>query len=102
VHAAATPHVTCLEHGESVHLAPRDILPQAQRLAVVDAPDETRAHGHEHCGLQAQGSTPAPGPHRVSVAATPPALVAPAVGPRPVAGLLRLAPKTSPPRAPAA
>jgi hypothetical protein len=102
VHAAATPHVTCLEHGESVHLAPRDRLPQAQRLAVVDAPDETRAHGHEHCGLQAQGSTPSPAPHGASVAATPPSPAGPAVEPRPVTGLLRLAPKTSPPHAPAA
>jgi hypothetical protein len=102
VHAAATPHVTCLEHGESVHLAPRDNLPQARRLAVVDAPAEPRAHGHEHCGLQAQGSATVGAPQSIAQVETPPAIPTPTVEPRPVTGLLRLAPKTSPPRAPAA
>jgi hypothetical protein len=112
VHAAASPHVTCVEHGESLHLA---LLGQAagQRasdlgdvggvaLGLVDAPADAAAHGHEHCGLQGQGSTSAPAHQRASVdlavLSTPAPFTAP---PRPATALLRLAPKTSPPGAPA-
>jgi hypothetical protein len=105
VHAAATPHVTCVEHGESVHLALRAGHSPVQRAATLDvlgAPADATAHGHEHCGLQGQGSTSAPTPHRtavdVPVLSTPTPSAAPARAP---AALLRLAPKTSPPRPPA-
>jgi hypothetical protein len=102
----ATPHVTCLEHGERVHLiigrqAPGQMAPGASAVVLVAA--ESDAHGHEHCALQGQRADSAAAPAPASA----PALFAPAplpivaaVGPsRP---LLRLAPKTSPPPAPAA
>jgi hypothetical protein len=56
VHAAAVAHVTCLEHGESIHadvLAARDAS-STERFAV--APDArvgaapAARPGHEHCG----------------------------------------------------
>jgi hypothetical protein len=106
VHGAATPHVTCLEHGESVHIPvghPGAHTPATAGISVAAAADEAELHGHEHCGVQAQRSATAadaardasaaifaPAPH-VALAALPP--------PR---HLLRLAPKTSPPCAPVA
>ena len=112
VHAAATPHVTCVEHGESVHLALRGGHAASQRtsaardvgvaLGLVGAPTDAASHGHEHCGLQGQGSTSAPLHQRASVdlavLAAPPPFTTPSP---PATALLRLAPKTSPPRAPA-
>jgi hypothetical protein len=105
VHTAATPHVTCLEHGERVHLAlggqhardARDAGP-----ALTGAPIQSAAHAHEHCNLQSQGSGSAPVPTPTVVPALfarAPVARAPRV--RPAAALLRFAPKTSPPRAPA-
>ncbi len=109
VHTAATPHVTCVEHGESVHLdQPAHQAPVAaafsdhDRLTVASAIAESAAHEHEHCGLAN---------HRTASATTPPALSAhaqtepvqempPAPGERVSAQLLRLAPKTSPPGTP--
>jgi hypothetical protein len=101
VHAAATPHVTCVEHGESVHLtvaANAETIPTGE-LVLTSGPTEPAAHGHEHCGLQGPRTTaPAAAPRsssilRVSVPALPVATVA-----TPALRLLRLAPKTSPPR----
>jgi hypothetical protein len=98
VHAAATPHVTCLEHGESIHLAAVPSPTRADEPTVVTTPAVETVHAHEHCNLQGQRTTSAWSPAPTFVRACP----AGAVGPptqlavRPV-GLLRLAPKTSPP-----
>jgi hypothetical protein len=102
VHAAATPHVTCLEHGESIHLAadahaaPPDASSDLQD--VVSTPSEAAAHAHEHCNLQGQRTTSSAAPAPTFVRAVPARAVtqiAPFVaGP---VGLLRFAPKTSPP-----
>jgi hypothetical protein len=107
VHVAATPHVTCLEHGDSVHLDTEGPagLPQGEGDAPAVAAatdDEATAHAHEHCSLSGHRTTATPGaaPTDVTaavVAAAPPA----ATAPPPAVDLLLLAPKTSPPRAPA-
>jgi hypothetical protein len=106
VHAAATPHVTCLEHGESVHLAVATIVPAATAaggVTVLAASKEAGAHAHEHCSLQGQRTTQTGSPARTSAVATFALAPVRAVGgERPPVQLLRLAPKTSPPRAPAA
>ena len=106
VHESATPHVTCLEHGEQVHLTTQGLVAAAPRqgtgLAVEPAPTaETAAHAHDHCGLQGQRTTSVPAPARALVSAPLAVSTAPAVpnvGPGLL--LLRLAPKTSPPRTP--
>jgi hypothetical protein len=102
---AATPHVTCAEHGESVHLASanhaaaRPVPTEASPTVVAAA--EVDAHGHDHCGLQGQRTTSAGSPSPASSAATfAPALALIAPETKPPLQLLRLAPKTSPPRAP--
>jgi hypothetical protein len=103
VHAAATPHVICLEHGESVHMEPGAAGHDAERLTLSVPRPESTTHAHEHCGLQGQRTTSATAPARLSLRAT--FAVAPAAAPAaiPLAlQILRLAPKTSPPRAPAA
>jgi hypothetical protein len=105
VHAAAVPHVTCLEHGESVHLPATKAAPSpagASAGLAMTAATELDAHAHDHCGLQGQRTTSAAAPDRDASVATfaPTPLPAVADG-RPVLRLLRLAPKTSPPRAPA-
>jgi hypothetical protein len=100
VHAAATPHVTCLEHGESIHLLPLGGDAHAGALPAVSAPAPAAAHDHEHCSLQGQRTTSptTSGPSIIG------ASVAPAPAPiltrdAPADGLLRFAPKTSPPPA---
>jgi hypothetical protein len=101
VHAAATPHVTCLEHGESVHLtvaASAGASPTGQ-LVLTPASSAPAAHGHEHCGLQGpRTSAPAVAPRSSSILSdalpTPPVVTVAT----PALRLLRLAPKTSPPR----
>jgi hypothetical protein len=106
VHAAATPHVTCLEHGESVHLVVATIAPAARAaggVTVLSASTEADAHAHEHCSLQGPRTTQTGSPARDSSVATFALAPVPAVGgERPPLQLLRIAPKTSPPRAPAA
>jgi hypothetical protein len=102
VHAAATPHVTCLEHGESVHLASGGEGAQGAGPAILAATTPATTHAHEHCNLQGQSGGSAPVPERSVVRALfapVPQLRAPRV--RPAAALLRFAPKTSPPPAPA-
>jgi hypothetical protein len=103
VHAAATPHVTCLEHGESVHMEPGAGSHDAGRLALSTPRPESATHSHEHCGLQGQRTISATAPTRIHARVS----FAVATGPAPAAiplalRLLCLAPKTSPPRAPAA
>jgi hypothetical protein len=108
VHAAATPHVTCLEHGESVHLnlaAPATVAgrPASPRggLTVAPAPFEPEAHAHEHCGLQGQRTTSSTAPVvDVATASFAPASLPAVARTTPALQLLRLAPKTSPPAAP--
>jgi hypothetical protein len=111
VHAAATPHVTCLEHGESVHLAvgqkaasrAQELAEEAAGLTTASAASEADAHGHDHCSLQAQRTTSTAAPSLDASVATFAPLALPAITDgRPPLRLLRLAPKTSPPRAPAA
>jgi len=101
VHAAAMPHVTCLEHGESIHLPAASGEVRAG-LTSVSAPTSTAAHDHEHCNVQAQRTTPvsAPVPAIMGVCLAPEPLPA-APGVATSFGLLRFAPKTSPPPAPA-
>jgi hypothetical protein len=101
VHAAATPHVTCVEHGESVHLAPGVADHHGDGLAVSAPRPESTAHAHEHCNLQGQRSTSATAPVRTSASASlVDASVPAAADVTPALRLLLLAPKTSPPRAP--
>jgi hypothetical protein len=106
VHAAAIPHVTCLEHGESVHLpATKALRPLSEASAglAITAASELEAHAHDHCSLQGQRTTSAAAPVQSASAPTlapaPPPAVADA---RPAVRLLRFAPKTSPPRSPSA
>jgi hypothetical protein len=104
VHAAATPHVTCFEHGESVHLPTASAsaaTDTAADAAVRAAPRESTAHAHEHCGLQGHRTTTAPAapPSLARASFAAPATLA--VSREPVATtVLRFAPKTSPPAAP--
>jgi hypothetical protein len=108
----ATPHVTCLEHGESIHLQTDGRPSRASLYAGATAAREsglalapvsmpTAAHEHEHCALQGHRVAPASAAKTtftlatLTVAALP---VEPAA--RGAVGLLRFAPKTSPPRTP--
>lgn len=102
VHAAAIPHVTCLEHGESVHLAtPGQQTAADEGVTVAAAPTEDAAHAHEHCNLPGHRTTRTPTPALAEVAATFVVATAPVAPPaRQAVCILRLAPKTSPPRAP--
>jgi hypothetical protein len=103
---AATPHVTCLEHGESVHLpvAPTAAAPvgsRARDIRTIEGLAESSAHAHEHCSLQGQRTTTAAAHSRQAVRATEarPSRAA-AAEPARALRLLSLAPKTSPPRSP--
>ncbi|HVZ75262.1 MAG TPA: hypothetical protein VHJ20_22950 [Polyangia bacterium] len=103
VHAAATPHVTCVEHGESVHLVGAATDASAQPAAddaLSAAPVATASHAHEHCGVVGHRTTVAPAPTPAAPLAT---IDAPAihVGTHAVlpTTVLSFAPKTSPPRA---
>jgi hypothetical protein len=110
VHAAATPHVTCAEHGESVHLGPSfhskagGAAPRSDRdhRAVTGAVAESVAHGHEHCGLAAHRSTSVSAPPAGSVhtQTEPASPILPSSPERAPVRTLSLAPKTSPPHAP--
>jgi hypothetical protein len=97
VHGAATPHVTCSEHGESVDVQLNaGVAPPTSDLAevadvVAPAIVAPAAHGHDHCGLQVHRTTTAPAP---SPSFSLAALDAPS------APLVAFAPKTSPPAAP--
>jgi hypothetical protein len=101
----ATPHVTCFEHGERVHLPVVRRAPDrttAGELAVV-AETESGADGHEHCGLQGQRTDAAATPAvDSSLAIFTPTPQPPISQAGPSLRLLRLAPKTSPPPTPAA
>jgi hypothetical protein len=103
VHAVAIPHVTCIEHGEPVHLDAQEPAP-AQSFgdaAVAQTPDEATAHAHEHCNLQGHRTATTPPPALTDVADTAIIAVGPAAAEPPSAvSVLRLAPKTSPPRTP--
>jgi hypothetical protein len=98
VHAAATPHVTCLEHGESIHLAAVTTPARAGEPTVVSTPAVEVVHAHEHCNIQGQRTTSTSSPAPTFVRACPARAIAPPtlLAVRPV-GLLRFAPKTSPP-----
>jgi hypothetical protein len=107
LHEAATPHVTCLEHGERVHLdSPSDVrvhavAPRADVPAIDTAPRETADHAHEHCSLQGARSTTTPTGARNFLIAPATARAMPSVpNVSATPWLLRFAPKTSPPRTP--
>jgi hypothetical protein len=109
VHSAATPHVTCLEHGDSVHLAvahttgPAASVANVHRLAVTSPTEGAEAHGHEHCSLRAQRVATPDAPSVASAAALlTPDVVPPIVVATASSHLILLAPKTSPPPAPVA
>jgi hypothetical protein len=102
VHAAAIPHVTCVEHGESVHLPAQGKAAPLEGVATAATPDDdATAHAHEHCNLQGHRTTQAKAPElgdadaSFVAAAAPPAEAA-----HQAVRLLHLAPKTSPPRTP--
>jgi hypothetical protein len=104
-HAAAVPHVTCAEHGESIHLAVSGVAAVAReaRQTLVAATAEAEGHAHEHCGLQAPRTTTTDAPARVGASLEPvPLCLPPCAHVTPTLRLLSLAPKTSPPRPPAA
>jgi hypothetical protein len=115
LHAAAVSHVTCLEHGESIHAGAsssggaandlrRDVRTTEERGARSLRADLAVAPGHEHCGSGAllrwrDLALTAP------LALAPVPVFSPPL-PRDSAGALvlaaaiyRLAPKTSPPPA---
>jgi hypothetical protein len=109
LHEAATPHVTCVEHGERVHLdhpagarlRALVVAPSADVLALDAAPSESGDHAHEHCGLQGPRSTTTPTGARDFLIAPVTARVTHSVPNVSVTPwLLRFAPKTSPPRTP--
>ncbi len=103
VHAAATPHVTCFEHGESVHLAvaPAVDVNDAGDATARPAPAESAAHAHEHCCVQGHRTTTAPAAAPALARAAFEVSVTFAVSRAPAATtLLLFAPKTSPPAAP--
>jgi hypothetical protein len=103
VHAAATPHVTCFEHGESVHLAaaPAADANEAADATARPAPAESTAHAHEHCGARTHRTTAAPVAAPAIAHTTFEAPAMPGVSRAPAATtLLLFAPKTSPPAAP--
>jgi hypothetical protein len=108
LHAAVVAHVTCLEHGESIHAAPassrdadpRDEGPDANRLTR----SEAGVGAHEHCAggallrwrdLALSAPATAGAPVVAPAAAFAPSFVA--VGA--ADALYLLAPKTSPPSA---
>jgi hypothetical protein len=108
LHEAVVSHVTCLEHGESIHAGatpPRAAMPVAERLARLSSQPAAQAATHAHCGAGAllRGRdvvVPAP---VATGDLTLPALAPPARerAPRATAGrcLYLVAPKTSPPSA---
>ena len=60
LHAAVVSHITCLEHGESIHaraLVSLDARPPARAPAAAASPvlraDASVREGHEHCGSDA-------------------------------------------------
>jgi hypothetical protein len=109
-HLAFTRHVTCLEHGELVHVGEPRLTSEATPLVTSEAtPRQARLaaapaaeHGHDHCLTAAlRRERPAPSsaaPMLVSAPATPLVLsrAASLAPPSPIA-LLSAAPKTSPP-----
>lgn len=108
VHAAAIPHVTCAEHGESVHLDAQGAASSPPRgdasaPTLAEAPEEATAHAHEHCNLQGHRTATTSPPALTDVVAESLAPASPATAAPPAAvALLFLAPKTSPPRTPVA
>jgi hypothetical protein len=103
LHAAATPHVTCFEHGESVHLAaaPTADVNEAADATARPTPAEAAAHAHEHCGVQGHRTTTAPASAPALTLVSFAAPVTRAVCRAPAATtLLLFAPKTSPPATP--
>lgn len=108
VHAAAIPHVTCVEHGERVHLDAQGEAPTQPRgdagvTVLAETAGEATAHAHEHCNLQGHrtANTSPPALTDIVAAVLVPAALATAAPP-PAVSLLLLAPKTSPPRTPSA
>lgn len=103
-HESAVPHARCAEHGQLLHVARSGELPGRADFGPARATGSGRVEGHEHCSLAAvadQAARSSVGPLSSQVVA----VVLPAVRITALAvhastdGLLRLAPKTSPPRA---
>jgi hypothetical protein len=108
LHAAVVAHVTCLEHGESIHAAvasshdadPRDEGPDANRLTGAEA----GVAAHDHCAGGAllrwrDVALAAPASSGSPVASVTATLDGQPFGTGAASALYRLAPKTSPPRA---
>lgn len=98
VHRAVVEHEVCGEHGELVHVGEHAAEP-----GTPGAPRPGDEDEHEHCQL-GQATDPAIGLDLAPAVAVAPAsplprLAAPVRGPPIRSVLLRLAPKTSPPRA---
>jgi hypothetical protein len=103
LHDARTPHVTCQEHGEAVHLDLGGNSPagdDSRHDAVPSIYGVVLEHQHDHCGIVHSTGGPAwiPAAIFVPAGAAPPPGRPVAAGGKPV-HLLRLAPKTSPPSA---
>lgn len=107
VHEATTAHVRCAAHGELVDsdgLAATVVGPACGTIAstIASAPVLARGHGDEHCllvsAVRASRIAPRP-PTLIAAIAAVDSLVTPPPGRAAarVAGLYRIAPKTSPP-----
>jgi len=95
-HLALVAHVTCPEHGEVIHQAPRARDHHPERAGVSAA--SARGHDHDVCSLALHRSFASARPAAVESAA-PVRLAAqrPIERALPSSGRYRLAPKTSPP-----
>jgi hypothetical protein len=109
LHAIAVAHVTCVEHGESIH-APAPAAasdargPQTAAAAVVASDDVATVAAHEHCAsgalLRWRALAIAPPAATIDlppIAGIPPGHVPPVAAA--TTAVYRLAPKTSPPHA---
>lgn len=103
-HRVLVQHVTCAEHGESIHVSPasaaavpaRGVEPPAFAATVVE-----EAERHEHCAAaDTRGATPRLVPDETAGPVPAGALVPPAraSGVGPAVAAYVIAPKTSPPR----
>jgi hypothetical protein len=104
VHVLVVRHATCPEHGEVTHGVPAAASPPDEVLVVtVRRAGPTVEDLDEHCLLVIARRRDLAGPSPLLAAALeplPPATVPPAAGASsllPSVGVLRLAPKTSPP-----
>lgn len=105
LHEAVVSHITCLEHGESVHAVVPAALPARAPAQGLDLLAGQKAGGdeHEHCGSSALlrwGDVALVAPAAIGQLPRPPSSLPADAGSRsaiPGGGVYLVAPKTSPP-----